>query len=318
MTWAGTRRGLLLGAGLVAAGARAARAALPDNATLLVPGPEDGAAMRWAARAAAALTRGMPQAVALHLAPLGGPDGVTAANRFATTDADGRNLLVLNGAAAQARHAGDGRVRYDPAEWTPVCCHWRQALLIGRGALRDPRTAPLRLAISAPDGADAGALLALDLLDLPATPVFGLTGPQAEAAFLAGRIDALVGQGLEQARGLGGQPWLDLHVRGLPRDSGEIPTLEDLAPRAPAAMQRAVCAAFAAWRLQAGLMLPRLTPGDVVAAWRHAATRWVEEGAREGLQAGASATEGFAMLSAHADASLTYREWMLRRFGPRP
>ncbi|MFC7608702.1 hypothetical protein [Teichococcus aestuarii] len=70
----------------------------PDSATLLLPGPEGGAAAQWARGVAAGLARGLPHAVALRTVTLGGPDGVTAANRFATLEAgDGRTLLVLPG-----------------------------------------------------------------------------------------------------------------------------------------------------------------------------------------------------------------------------
>ena len=82
-----TRRdaGRLLAASALAAfawpGAKG-RAQVPEAATLLAPGPEDGAAARLASRAAAALARGLVQASALRVSALGGPDGITAANRF--------------------------------------------------------------------------------------------------------------------------------------------------------------------------------------------------------------------------------------------
>src|SRR4051794_37228042 len=103
------RRGWLL-AGLGALGAGSARAMLPAAATLLVPGPEDGPFARFAGRLGASLARGATTAIALHNTILGGPDGVTAANRFATQSApDGRMLLVFPGLAALARMVGDPR-----------------------------------------------------------------------------------------------------------------------------------------------------------------------------------------------------------------
>jgi hypothetical protein len=76
---------------------------VPEAATLLVPGPEGGPAAEFGARAAQGLARGLVQAAALRVSVLGGPDGITAANRFAASTApDGRMLLVLTGHAAQA------------------------------------------------------------------------------------------------------------------------------------------------------------------------------------------------------------------------
>ena len=92
-----------------------AQALLPGSASLLVPGPEGGLHARWAERLAQAIATGAPTAVRLQADILGGADGVTAANRFATEAApDGRSLLVLAGAAAQARLAGDSRAKFGP------------------------------------------------------------------------------------------------------------------------------------------------------------------------------------------------------------
>src|SRR4051794_27660686 len=118
------RQGLLAGLGTMAAAARPgpARAMLPAVATLLVPGPEDGGFARFAERLGTSLARGATTAITLRNTVLGGPDGVTAANRFATEGApDGRMLLVLPGLAALARMVGDPRARFDAAGWLPVC-----------------------------------------------------------------------------------------------------------------------------------------------------------------------------------------------------
>ena len=106
---------------------------LPAVATLLVPGPEDGGFARFAGRLAASLGRGATTAIILRSTVLGGPDGVTAANRFATEGApDGRTLLVLPGLAALARMIGDPRARFDAAGWLPVCAAQGSAVVVGR------------------------------------------------------------------------------------------------------------------------------------------------------------------------------------------
>src|SRR5437763_15561651 len=102
------RAGLGVAAGCALAGA--AGAMLPATATLLVPGPEGGPYARFAERLGASLARGATTAIKLTHSILGGPDGVTAANRFVTEGGpDGRTLLLLPGPAALARMVGDPR-----------------------------------------------------------------------------------------------------------------------------------------------------------------------------------------------------------------
>ncbi|MBE9603470.1 hypothetical protein IAI18_01230 [Acetobacteraceae bacterium H6797] len=318
------RRPLLQALALLPAFAagRAGAVTLPDRAELLTPGPDDGEAVVWANRAVAGLARGLPQAVATRLSVIGGPDGLTAANRFATIDgADGRSLLVLPGPAAHARLVGDARVRYEPGEWVPVCCHWQPATLVGRGTLRGGRNGPLRVAITSPEASDAVALLALDMLAIEAVPVSNLGGMKREQAFTQGAVDAFITSDVPRARVLGAEPWLDLAVPGLPREqSSGLPRLEELAGRPNPSAIEAAQAAFAAERLRFGLVLQRLTPGDVVAAWRHAGMRWSEEVARDalrdGLVIGVESSDAYGALCPPSHVAQLYREWQLKRFGP--
>jgi len=317
------RRSLLQTLALLPAFAagRAHAATLPDRAELLTPGPDEGEAVIWANRAAAGLTRGLPQAVATRVSVIGGPDGMTAANRFATIDgADGRSLLVLPGPAAHARLVGDARVRYEPGEWVPVCCHWQPATLVGRGNMRGGRSGPLRVAIASPEASDAVALLALEMLSIEAVPVPNLGGFEREQAFMAGAVDAFITSDVARAKVLGAEPWLDLAVPGLPREQvSSLPRLEELTGRANPAMIEAAQAAFAAERLRFSLVLQRLTPGDIVAAWRHAGMRWSEEVARDalrdGLVIGVESSDAYGALCPPSHVSQLYREWQLRRFG---
>ena len=325
-----TRRGLL-GAAVAASAAipRPARALLPAAATLLVPGPEDGAMANWASRLGAALARGSTTAVTLQQSVLGGPDGVTAANRFATAAApDGRMLLVLPGAAAQARLVGDQRARFEGAGWLPVCAAQGPAVVAGRASLTAATLAPIRFGCLAPDQSGAVALLGFDLLGLPATPVLGLAGTRAEDALAQGAVEAVVLQGADvpaRLAALGAKPWFTLDGPG-PRDAAlpEVPTLAELATGGDAALRAAFVAGAANARLIGALLLPALTPADVVALWRAAAFRWLEEEARNGLPAGVRVSAGAELapvlspLAPSPDAVLAYREWLLRRLRWKP
>ncbi|MFC3126550.1 hypothetical protein ACFOD4_15915 [Pseudoroseomonas globiformis] len=291
--------------------------AQPESAVLLMPGPEGGAAMRWAEGVAAGLVRGMPHLMVMRPQVLGGPDGVTAANRFATLGAgNGRTLLVLPGQAAHLRLVGESRAQFSPEAWLPLCVSWQGAVLGGRGAW--PPTSPLRLALPSPDAPEASALLALDLMGVPATPVFTRNQPP-EDSLARGQADAMVLSGpapLRLARQAGLTPWLELETPGR-REHPQLPSTA--ATSGPAAALEAMQAGFAALHLRAALMLPELTAADTVASWRRAALRWQEEESRQPAEAGVPALVGaearavMASLFPAPPAMLAYREWLLRR-----
>ncbi|WP_149540770.1 hypothetical protein [Siccirubricoccus phaeus] len=305
------RRPLLAAAAATLLAASPARAVLPAAAELLVPGPGDGPLAQWAVRLAASLARGATTAVALHPVVLGGPDGVTAANRFATAAApDGRALLVLPGAALQARLIGDPRARFEASGWLPVCGAEAPVLLAGPHAPPARGAPPARIALPTPDHPGMAALLALDLLGVPARPVAGLGGPAAEAALREGAVNALLLQGADapaRLAALGLQPWLAL-------DAALGPLLETAGPPE---LRAALLIAAAHARLQAMVVLPALTPGNTVALWRGAAQRWVEEG-RAALVPGLRLLPGaeYPQLAPPPEStSLAYRGWLQRRLG---
>lgn len=326
----GRRRFLSGLALLAAAGASPAMATLPPAAaTLLVPGPTDGPLAHWAARLAAALARGTTTAIMLERAVLGGPDGVTAANRFATAAApDGRTLLVLPGAAAQAWLVGDKRAHFNGAGWPPICAAHGPAVVAGRLPFAAASRAPIRLGLAAPDHSGTAALLGLDLIGVAATPVAGLPPPQAEAALAEGAVEAVVLQGADvpaRLAALGATPWFTLDGPG-PRDPAlpETPVLAELATGGDAAIRAGFLAAAANARLVGAVLLPALTPADLVALWRAAAQRWLEEEIRLGLPAGIRVTAGaeqapvLSPLVPPPEAVLAYREWLMRRLRWQP
>lgn len=355
------RRAWLLG-GLAAATAALssrhgghAMAALPAAAVLLAPGPEDSSQGRWAASFAAALgRRTAPQPTRLEPQPLGGADGVTAANRFATSAApDGRTLLAMAGAAAHARMIGDGRARYEPSAWLPVCGLVQPTALLVRApavaahlvAVRraeNAAPAPLRLGLPGPEAPEAAALLALELLGVRAQPVFGMDGTVAEPALAEGRVDAILAGGpnlAARARAIGAEPWFavarpEAGPHAAARRDPALPGVPSLAERiafrvaagvaSPAAeMVLAADAGLAAARMHAAIVLPALTPADLVALWRHAATRLAEELLEDGapeaetacpLLPGTEAAAAYAAACAVPEPVVqAYRGWLARR-----
>lgn len=313
------RRALLGAASAFLGAGRAATQGLPGSVALLTPGPDNGRLAAWAERLATAL--GRAATTALRVAPehLGGQDGVTAANRFAAAGApDGRTLLVLAGAAAQARLVGDARAKFDPSGWLPVCASLACPVVAGRLPLAEALRRPLRVAIAAAEAPGAAALLALDLLGATAAPIAAPSQALAEQGVRSGVADAVLLPDAGQAAGL--HPWFVLDGAAAERDPRlpGTPTLAELT-QAPAMLLAACQGAGAAARLAACLVLPALTPSDLVAQWRAAATRWLEE---EGTQlgplravAGTEAGTVLAALTPPSEAVLAYREWLLRRLG---
>ncbi|MGX9966879.1 hypothetical protein ACVFYP_26385 [Roseomonas sp. F4] len=306
---------------------------VPEAATLLAAGPEDGLGARLAARAASTLARGLVQATALRVSVLGGPDGITAANRFASSSAgDGPMLLLLPGLAVQAQLVGDTRARFEPRHWPAICGNERPSLLAIRPGLR--RGATLRLALSGPASPEAGALLALDLLGRPAAPVFGLPidpGPNAgltDSAIREGAADAMVlcGTGaVARAAALGLVPLFAFDAPGHARDAAmpDVPALgEVLADPTRPDLLEAVRATGAALRSQALLVLPALTSANIVAMWRGAAQSWAEE-APDVPEAGSrrlgpgAATLLLGTLCPGPEAALSYRLWLQSRLNYR-
>ncbi|MBD0272356.1 MAG: hypothetical protein ICV73_10550, partial [Acetobacteraceae bacterium] len=239
----------------------AARAATlpPGSATLLVPGPDDGAHERWSARLAAFLTRGVASApgsaAQVERRILGGPDGVTAANRFsALVEPDGRTLLVLSGAAAQARLVGDPRARFDAAGWLPVCAAEGLAVVAGRAPAPPAGGGAVRVAVADAGSPAATALCGLAMMGLHAVPVAGLTPLQAEAALLEGSVDVVLLNGPDvpaRLSALGARPWFTLDAAGT-RDAAlpDVPCMSELVS-GPTVLRAAARAVAAAARLHA-------------------------------------------------------------------
>ncbi|MES2711400.1 MAG: hypothetical protein V4653_07445 [Pseudomonadota bacterium] len=307
------RRTILAG---LAALPGAGRANNPEAASLLVPGPEASAHFRWLQTLGAGLGRALPQATALRVVALGGPDGVTAANRFATDAApDGQHLLALAGGAAMARLLGDSRARFDPAPWLAVCAAVQPAALLVRAAR--PRGVPLRLALPGPEAPAAAALLALDLIGVAATPVLAA---QPEAAYRDGAADAFLASGPmlpALARSLGAVLAFAADGAAGGRDAAlpETPAALELVSEAATPARGAVRAGLAACRLRALVVLPALTPADTLALFRAAATRPVDDAGEEqplALPAGL-AVQLQAQLFPGPAAAGYYRDWVQRR-----
>lgn len=317
---------------------------LPRDVILLTAGPGTGAPARWGAVLAPALARALAgTGAALRSTVAGGADGVTAANQFAA-DAmpDGGTALLAPGDAALSWLAGDPRARFDILDWVPVLAALAPSVVAGRMPRKAAGGQALRVAVAAPGGPDFMALLALDLLGIPAEPVYGLTDEASRLAALAeGGIDVLLLRGphvparLDAVTAAGGQGLfaagdLTPTAAGAAGPLPPLPSFDALyAARratAPQALLASWRAAAAAAEVEAALVLPQLTPASLVALWRRAGSE--AEGSPE-LRAASralairpvpAAEAGIrtAAMAADADSQLALRQWLATRLNYRP
>lgn len=315
--------------------------AFPAGAELIVAGPADGVLARWGDALGGSLQRAMPEGATLRLVAAGGADGVTAANQFdAWAEPDGSMLLLAPGTAALAALTGDPRAHFDAGRWVTLIAAQAPGVLCARAGAGGT----LRVAAAGPAGPDLPGLLGLDLLGMPAVPVFGLTDADATLAALAqGAADAVLLHGRavpERAAMLAARGFAPVFTLG-PMDAAghvardpafpDVPHLAELYQRrsggAPAGdLAAAWRAAATCVQLDAALVLPPLTPATIVAQWRHiGAASVADAGVQSDCQAAAvrpllpeAASSATAMLALDAAPLLALRRWLQERYNWRP
>lgn len=277
-------------------------ATLSNSPSLLVGGPPGGQLAIWARMLGDAIGARMQATdVPMRILPVGGADGVTAANQFeARTAPDGATALFVSGSTAMAWLRGDPRAQFDAGHWLPLATGLIPGLVLMRPNLSLPghlglmdqpatpsTTGPARLCCSGPLDVSIAALLGLSLLGietLPATvsddPLAELRAGRADFAFLLGTA-ALAH--LSVARQAGNVPIFSLGMSddtgGLLRDPlmADVPTLPELVGSLPSSsppgLLHAWKAVAAAAQIEFALVLPWLTPAGTVALWRKAVSQ---------------------------------------------
>jgi hypothetical protein len=314
----------------------------PENdPTLFVAGPADSETAAWAQLLLPALARGMPEDAALELHYSGGQDGVTAANQFdARAMADGSQVLLFPGCVALAWMAGDSRAQFDIGHFLPLIALASTDVVMMRGGLNAPsRAGPVRLACGTTPQSALTALMALDMLEIPAVPVPPASDPVA--AVRAGKLDAVFLHGSNvprKVRALSDAGLLPSFITGLPIQRGEpppghplhgVPHLLSLlapVPRSGESRVTAWRALAAASALDLVLALPRLSTASSVANWRRACRTSMasdaigDEIARRSLFLLSDQETAVAMqlMRTDAPAQLTFRRWLADRVNWRP
>lgn len=309
---------------------------LPDNPLVLVGCPPGGALDKWAALVRDAASRLLPTGLAPRLINVGGPDGVTAANRLeAEAMPDGATALLAPGEAALAWLAGDPRAKFEASRWVPVVAGWSPGVVMHRARPLD-QGGRVRVPVASPADGDIAALVGLALMGLPTRAVRLVDDPVA--AFAQGRIDAFLLSGpdlparLRAAAEAGATPLFTLGNFGDPADAArdpalrDIPTLSDcsaaaaVAPEIRAALEPAWSAVAAAAQMRFALVLPLLTPAVTVAWWRQIApsVALAAPGADPHVVEGAAFGNAFAGIAADMQATLTLRRWLAAQPGWQP
>ena len=344
LRWLAAAGGMALGARARAMAATAMAAEpFPDGVTLLAASTSGGPMDLWAATLTPILEHFLPPHTRIGTETAIGNDGVTGANQFAArTIPDGATVLLVPGAAALAWLVGDQRVHFDAASWVPVMAGLAPAVLVGRIGLPALRTEQgLRIAAAGPAGPDLPALLALEVLGCGFTPIFGLgEAGRAREALTEGAADLLLLHGEsvpERVRALAGAGITPLFSLGALDAAGhrvrdpllpDVPCLHEaslslrghppLGPLAPACDAAAAAAA-----LNFALVLPALTPPDIVGLWRSMGAHMAEAptvhalSGAEAVRIQASPAANVATVAVAADAAtlLSLRDWLASRFG---
>jgi len=306
------------------------------GATVLVAGPDDGPLDVLSRRIVPALSRALPAGTTLSRTLAGGPDGVTGAHQSDTRfEPDGRTLLMVPGAAGLAWLSGDPRAQFDAGKWVAVIAATTPCVVAGRISTNRSVRGRVRVAASSATGPEMAALLALELLGIPFTPVFRLgEAAAARQAYAQGSVDLVLAHGphaLEELDALASVHAAPLFSFGTPGDPGRDPLVPDVPDMAEYARSALHGPLFDAWqgaaaasRLDYALVLPQLTPPAMVAAWRRAgaqsvATPDIHE-VSDSLRtvAAPAATPAVAAIAANAAALLELRRWLAIRFNWRP
>ena len=316
-----------LAAPALAAPALAATAlAAPETAqgempsTIMVAGPAGGRLDRWADLMSAPIGRALAGR-ALTRQNVGGIDGVTGANQFeARNEPDGSTALLVPGSAALVWLVGEMRARFDPARWVPLWAQAGSAVLVSRIAVTEGRR--VRVAASSLVGQELPFFLALDMLGMDATPS---TFATSEAMLLQG---AALPTSITKMGQVGFQPIMTLGALNTEAQSirdpllPTVPTaLELVQGRGPPDLVAALRATALAVQLDAGLVLPALTPAASVAQWRRACSSLFQDAdiQREAARLGARPISAAAAATCTAGIAgdpatlLALRGWLATR-----
>lgn len=175
-----------------------------QTVTWIVPFSEGGGTDRLTRLLAASLSENLPGNPNVIVLNQPGGGSVTAANAFHTdAPADGTTLIMASTSTFLPVLLGADVAQYNPNEWVAITGFARGATMYGiaeqlgaEGDGADPasdieglRSANIRFGLETPISAEMLDLVSLNLMDIDARVIFGLSSSDAEAAFLRGEMN---------------------------------------------------------------------------------------------------------------------------------
>ncbi|MGI1669856.1 MAG: tricarboxylate transporter [Neptuniibacter sp.] len=271
----------------------------------IIPFKEGGGSDTWARFYAPMLSANLPGNPSVVVKNVPGGGSTKGANQFQRkAKNNGLNVLGTSGSTQFPYLLGDKRVNYEYKDWTPVLATPTGGVfyvspsvgISSADELVKLRGQELKYASQGATSLDLVPLLALDLLEIPVKPVFGMKGRGAgRLAFERGEVntDYQTSSGflkkvtplVKEGKAIPIMSWGVLNADGeLERD----PTFPDLPHFAEVYEKvhgkKPEGTAFKVWKsffvagfaAQKGIFLPKGTPEDVVEAWREAVAKTVE------------------------------------------
>lgn len=270
----------------------------------IVPFKEGGGSDTWARFYAPMLAKNLPGQPTIVVKNIPGGGSTKGANQFQrSAKPNGLVVLGTSGSTQFPYMLGDRRVKYEYMDWTPVLATPTGGVFYVSPELGIKTAADLvKLQSKKPMYASQGAtsldlvpLLALDLLDIPVKPVFGMKGRGAgRLAFERGEVNIdyqtssaylkKVTPLVKEGKAVPIMTWGVLNAKGeLERD----PTFPDLPHFAEVYEQmhgkKPEGTAFEVWKsffvagfaAQKGIFLPSDTPEEIKQVWRDAVAKTV-------------------------------------------
>lgn len=279
---------------------------VPSNVTFTVPFGVGGGTDVWARFLAPWLTEYLVSEPTIMIDNVAGGGSINGANVFARrASSDGSHILATSASTQFPAMLNEDRVRYDYADWVPVLASPTGGVVYASSELGEDKDAvmaalletPVKFAAQTPTGLEMPVLMALDMLDMDVTAVFGMRS-RGEGRLAFERGEAKIDFQTTSAYFSSVEPLVEagdavpLFSLGMLDEEGELvrdpafpnlPTfsevyteLHGVAPEGPAydAFRQFFAAGFA---LQKLIMLPADTPQDVIDEYRSAVSAFIED-----------------------------------------
>lgn len=299
--------------------------------SLLVGGTQNSKIGQLATQLATIFSKNLQDPAILPLHFTTGYDSVTASNLFDTrTSQDGTTALITSGSAIIAALSADPRVHFDYERWIPILTSLTPTVVIARQPFHNSipdllKNRTMKVGVSTIISKELPTLLAVELLQINTHPVVGLTTFTAGIEALRKReIDILQ---IDSPEGFAELPKLlqeGFHIFfSFENNPTYGPNFSSLYTKLP--HYRMGNTLFEIWqtlalaaRINLAMVLPMLTPSELVTKWRFYADKLVQDSDflpimqqnNMFVQSNLKSITTFAQLIPSTTATLALRRWL--------